>query len=482
MHYIAAQSPFDQTTVLDFWRMIYQCNIKIVVMITNIVEDRIVKCTQYWPDEGQGKVKYGCFTMELIEIREFADYIIRTVKIKSKFSSTIRFVHLFEFCSWPDHGVPDDPIPVLEFRQKVQHYRGNDNTPLLVHCGTGVSRTGTFIAIDALIEQYEVEGMISVFSFVRKIRKDRVAMVRTLKQYVFIYDAIFEAMVAGETRSGSDLKDYYHTLTRKNHHTHRSFLKDQFLCLQRYTRKPSSLNCSTALLPSNWDKNRFPDVIPSDEYRPTLHTFQGMEKTDYINAVFLDSHTKRDHYIVTQTPLHTTVTDFWKLVYDYDVRTIIMMETYKHEDDTCAEYWPENRAKKYEPFIIDNTEAYQKENITIRHFKVTNMHSPHSSTREVRQYQFNAWEDSEFVPRSKSMLIDMIRTVAEWQREVAGDTTPIVVHCKDGATNSGLFCAASVVCQAMEMDGSVDVFHTVKHIKRRRNQIVDLLVCIVYVV
>ncbi|KAK3088245.1 hypothetical protein FSP39_016552, partial [Pinctada imbricata] len=474
--YIAAQSPFDEDTVLDFWRMIYQYNVKVVVMITNIIEDKIVKCTQYWPEQEEEKVRYGAFTLKLIEHQEYSDYVIRTIRIKVKHDTgPPKVVHLFEFCSWPDHGVPDDAIPLLEFRHKVRLYHGTDQSPLVVHCGTGVSRTGTYIAIDSLLEQYENEGMISVFAFIRRMRKDRIAMVRTAKQYVFIYEAIFEARVAGDTRAGFDLKQKYHTLTMRNRKTKHSFLKDQFLSLQRYTRRIHPGMCSDAMSPVNCNKNRFPDVVPPNKYRPILRTPGGLDRTDYINAVSLDSHLVRDHFILTQTPLHTTIIDFWKLVFDHDVSTIVMMEDFRNEDDTCAEYWPENKIKKFEPFFVDNTNIWQQENVTIRHFKIHNMLHPKDTPREVRQFQFNAWNDTDFIPKSKSMFLDLVDLVRSWQEQSCEDLSPVIVHCKDGATHSGLFCAVWNICEAMRADSDVDVYHTVKHMKRRRNQIVDTL-------
>lgn len=474
--YIAAQSPFDEETVLDFWRMLFQYNIKVVVMITNVVEDKIVKCSKYWPDSEMGTVRYGSFTLALIDEKQYADFVIRSVKIKTKHDAHTKVVHIFDFCSWPDHGVPDDPIPLLEFRHKVREYHGNDKSPLVVHCGTGVSRTGTFIAIDSLIEQYEADGVISVYSFVRRMRKDRIAMVRTVKQYIFIYESIFEARVAGDTRAGFDLKEKYHTLTMRNPKTKHSFLRDQFRSLQLFTRKPNQKQCSVSNLPVNYSKNRFPDVVPPNDYRPILKTPGGLERTDYINAVFLDSHELNSHFIVTQSPLHTTVTDFWKLVYDHGVQTIVMMEDYKSEDDTTAEYWPEDKIKKFEPFFVDNTNIWQQENVTIRHFKLHNMLKPKGTPREVRQFQFNAWSENDFVPKSKTMLLDLIDLVRSWQRQSNENTLPVLVHCKDGATHSGLFCAVWTICEAMEMDHDVDVYHNVKHMKRRRPQIVDTLV------
>ncbi|XP_052091999.1 receptor-type tyrosine-protein phosphatase kappa-like isoform X2 [Mytilus californianus] len=476
--YIAAQSPFDEETVLDFWRMINQTNVSVIVMITNIIEDNIVKCTKYWPDQDQGKVTYGHFFLELIDTQEFASYVIRTMKFKSNstYSST-RVVHIFDFCSWPDHGVPDDPIPLLEMRFKVKEYNSDTPaSPLLVHCGTGVGRTGAYIAIDSLLEQYDREGRISISAFVRRLRKDRVQMVRTIKQYIFIYDAIFEAKHAGQTRTGLDLKEKYHLLTRKNPKTKHSYLRDQFECLSNFTRKLHSANCSDALSHINLDKNRFPDVIPTNMHRAVLSTPGGVGRTDYINAVLLDSHRQKDHFIVTQTPLHTTIIDFWKLVYDFNVHTIVMMENYKHEDDTCAEYWPEEKKmKQFEPFFIDSIAVYQQDNITIRHFKIHSMLNPKVQAREIRQFQFNACNDTDFVPKSKSMFLDLFDLVKDWQNVSCEDDCPVIVHCKDGATHSGFYVAISNICDAMLHDGDVDVYHTVRRVKKRRTQIVDLV-------
>ncbi|KAK3593699.1 hypothetical protein CHS0354_013594 [Potamilus streckersoni] len=473
--YIAVQSPFDEDTVLDFWRMIYQYRISVVVMVEKIVEDNIVKCTQYWPEEG--RVEYGEFELDLIKTDTFADFCIRAINLRLKSEKEWQLVNIFEFLSWPEHGVPVNAIPLLEMRRKVRECQrqGDDRTPVVVHCGTGVSRTGTYIAIDALLEQYEIEGRISVHSFVKKIRKDRIAMVRTVKQYVFIYETIFEAFVVGNTTMGFDMKEKYHQLTKKNPKTGHSYLKDQFKCLQEFTRKIYPNQCEAAYLPANADKNRFHDVVPPDAYRPVLRTPGGLGRTDYINALFLDGYHHPNHFIITQTPLHTTVIDFWKLVYDYDINTIVMMENYKNEDDTCAEYWPSEDMKQYEPFFVQCVRVFQDENVTIRDLNLINMQKP-KQKRPIRQFQFNAWSDPEFTPKSKSMLLDLIYLVKQWQIQTNTNQKTILIHCKDGATHSGLFCAVYILCEKFEEEGEVDVFHTIKHLKRRRSQIIDILV------
>ncbi|KAK7497042.1 hypothetical protein BaRGS_00011778 [Batillaria attramentaria] len=444
--YIAAQSPYNDVTAVDFWRLIHQLGLKTVVMIANVVEDNIVKCTQFWPEQ-EGKVTIGRFLLELLEEMVYADFTVRDISVREGREQHGRIVRLFEFTSWPDHGVPSDPIPFLDMRYKVRQYHGDDPGPILVHCGTGVARTGVFIAVDALIDQYAAEGRISVFSFVRKMRKERPLMVRTYKQYVFIYESIFEEFHAGDTMVDTEtLKPKYHEWTQKNYKTSRSYLRDQFQLLQRLTRGPEEAECAAALLPLNAHRNRYPDVVPSDLHRPVLMTPASLSKTDYINAVFVDGYRKRNQFILTQTPLHTTIVDFWRLVYDYRVQTVVMMENYRHESDTCAEYWPTDvNMKQWEPFFIETTAAFQEENVTIRNLKLRNTQRPNEPPRLLRQFQFNAWADNSFTPISKTMAMDLLDLVLDYQENSESPNSPIVVHCEDGATHSGMFVALSLV-------------------------------------
>ncbi|XP_012939263.1 receptor-type tyrosine-protein phosphatase F [Aplysia californica] len=468
--YIAAQSPFDDRTVLDFWRLIYQRSIKTVVMITNVVEDEIVKCTQYWPD--QTKTSYGNFLFQLVDQSEFADYIVRTISVTLLGEENSKIVKLFEFTSWPDHGVPDDPIPLLEMRYKVRRYHHQDPGPILVHCGTGVARTGVFIAVDALIEQYANEGQVMTFDFVRKIRKDRPYMVRTLKQYVFIYEALFEEFHAGDTLIDFDLKERYHNWTQRNPRTNCTYLRDQFQLLDSFTRGPRRDECKAGLLEVNIQKNRYLDVLPAEKHRPILISPGGLNPTDYINALFVDGYLRKNQFIITQTPLHTTIIDFWKLIYDHDVRTIVMVENFKNEDDTCAEYWPSVNLKQFEPFFIETTAVYQQDNITIRNFKICSTDHPSRPGKLVRQFQFNAWEQPNLTPQSKTLMLDLMDMVFNWQEESCKNERPVVVHCQDGSSHSGLFAILSIICEKMEEDEEVDVYRTIKHIKRRRPQFI----------
>ncbi|KAL8611821.1 hypothetical protein ACOMHN_053542 [Nucella lapillus] len=470
--YIAAQSPYDERTAVDFWRLIHQNRIKTVLLVANGVEDHIVKCTQYWPREG--KARMGQFYLELREEWVYADFTVREVMVRESGEAHARSVRLYDCTSWPDHGVPQDPVPFLHLRYKVRQYHGDEPGPILVHCGTGVGRTGVFIAVDSLLDQYSAEGRVSVFSFVRKMRKERPLMVRTLKQYQFVYDCLLEEFQAGDTMvDASSIKNKYRDWTSKNAKTGRSFLRDQFQLLHRLTEGPAPDQCRKARLPENAKRNRYPDVIPSDLYRPELFTPAKFANTDYINALFVDGYRNRKQFIVTQTPLHTTLVDLWRLVYDHHVTTVVMMDRYRHEDDTCAQYWPEEVSmKQWEPFFVESTAAFQQDDVTIRNLKVVNSQSPQEPPLMVRQFQFNAWAPNSFVPASKTMLLDLLDMVTEHQASSDHPHSPIVVHCQDGATHSGIFVCLALLCERMEEEEEVDVYHVIKQVKRRRPQII----------
>lgn len=476
--YIAAMSPFNEETVLDFYRMIYQLKLPTVVMITKVEEEQFVKCTQYWPDV-QAVVTFENFILQMEEVQQFPDYVVRVISLKGREEKSIHTVTVFDYTSWPEHGVPNDTIPILELRDKVRAVTPPES-PILVHCGTGVGRTGCFIALDALLEQYKAENDVNVFHFVKTMRESRVSMVRTIRQYAFIYDALFEAVVIGDVSVGEDLKERYRDMIKKNYKTGHTFLKDQFLSLQEFTPKLKKQECSTALLPANINKNRYPDLVPPNAYRAIINTLGGPERTDYINAVFLDSHTRKNHFILTQTPVPSTVLDFWKLIYDYKVSTIVMMEEQK-VDQGHAQYWPDDEHPNIEtsPYVVENTESRVEGDdgqIVLSTLRVHNLQIPRAQPREVRLFQLHSWTGPAFVPSSKTVLLDLIDLVDDWQRFSSGDTSPVLVHCSDGATQSGLFCAVSVICSKMLHEGRVDVYHTIKHLKRRRPQIVDQLV------
>jgi len=309
--YIAAQSPFNEVTICDFWRMIHQEAVANIVFISGLVEDSIVKSEQYWFEDDETHV-YASISVSLLRIDRFANFVIRKFNIKKVDESSSRKVTQFQYTAWPEHGVPADPIPLLEFRTKVRasEDRVTDGS-LLVHCGTGVSRTGVFIATDYCLMRANVENTVNVHSCSLAMRQCRPMMIRTLKQYIFTYDVLFEALIAQHCLIGRDVKSAYSVLMKVTPTLDHSHFRQQFKILEKYIDTPTPESCAEGLNAHNITKNRFSTVglIARDCDRPVLKggSITGTSRPQYINALLIDSYTQREAFIVTQTPLPHTV-------------------------------------------------------------------------------------------------------------------------------------------------------------------------------
>jgi len=72
------------------------------------------------------------------------------------------------------------PTSLLAFHRKFRSYDGELSAgPDIIHCSAGVGRTGTFIALDYLLEQAKAEGVVDVLQCVKQMRQARVNMIQT---------------------------------------------------------------------------------------------------------------------------------------------------------------------------------------------------------------------------------------------------------------------------------------------------------------
>ncbi|CAN9509093.1 unnamed protein product [Ophioblennius macclurei] len=206
--YIATQGPLPGT-VGDFWRMIWEQQVKGVVMVTNCVELGRTKCEQYWPPVHQSR-PFGELVVTTTSEQKEPNWTLRTFGVTNKNTSEERTVEHFHFTAWPDHGVPQNTEILLDFRERVRQHIGRNGgrTPTVVHCSAGVGRTGTIIALDVLLQQLESEQAVGINSFVHRMRLSRPYMVQTESQYVFLHQCILDSL---RTRERIDEHIYENT-------------------------------------------------------------------------------------------------------------------------------------------------------------------------------------------------------------------------------------------------------------------------------
>nr|XP_040029331.1 receptor-type tyrosine-protein phosphatase O isoform X2 [Gasterosteus aculeatus aculeatus] len=186
--YIATQGPLPETRN-EFWKMVLQEKCPLVVMLTQCTERRRVKCDHYWPFTDE-PVMYGEISVEMLSESESPEWTIR--KFRLGYADQSQDVLHLNYTSWPDHGVPTVNAieSILQFVHIVRQQASRTRDPVVVHCSAGVGRTGTFIALDRLMQHIREHEFADILGMVSEMRSHRLSMVQTEEQYVFIHQCV----------------------------------------------------------------------------------------------------------------------------------------------------------------------------------------------------------------------------------------------------------------------------------------------------
>ncbi|XP_060552122.1 tyrosine-protein phosphatase Lar-like isoform X4 [Ruditapes philippinarum] len=464
--YIATQGPLPETFG-DFWRMVWEQRCATIVMMTKLEERSRIKCDQYWP--GRGAETYGLMHVLLVDVAELATYTIRTFHIQRYGVPEKREVRQFQFTAWPDHGVPDHPTPLLMFMRRVKATNPPDAGPVICHCSAGVGRTGAFIVIDAMLERIKHEKTVDIYGHVTCLRAQRNYMVQTEDQYIFIHDALLEAVTCGNTEvPARSLSPHIQKLMQPEPGETVTGMELEFKRLANMKASPNRF--VSANLPVNKFKNRLVNILPYESTRVALQPIRGVDGSDYINASFINGYRYRRAYVATQGPLADTTEDFWRMLWEHNSTIIVMLTKLREMGrEKCHQYWPSERSARYQYFVVDPMAEYNMPQYILREFKVTDARDGQSRT--IRQFQFTDWPE-QGVPKSGEGFIDFIGQVHK-TKEQFGQEGPITVHCSAGVGRTGVFITLSIVLERMRYEGVVDMFQTVKMLRTQRPAMVQ---------
>ncbi|CAL1530188.1 unnamed protein product [Lymnaea stagnalis] len=234
--YIATQGPLT-STMLDFYRMIWQEGSRVIINLARITERGKVQINIYWPTaeenyeklfvfehpvDSSGKKEFICqYRVKLITETGDQTYIKREMVLtrenkEGKPMEEPRKIYQFHYMIWPDYNVPDDPGSMIDFLERINNLLDSlpSPGPVVVHCSAGIGRTGTLIVTDMIITQIKTYGFdcdIDIFKTILMVRAQRSGLVQTQSQYQFVYLAVQRYMeierqrqLAGQTNAGRE--------------------------------------------------------------------------------------------------------------------------------------------------------------------------------------------------------------------------------------------------------------------------------------
>ena len=165
------------------------------------------KCEQYWPERvGETISPDGGVSVLLQSVLPFTEYEIRELvltNVRAGSSTQLSCmcgahglhrlpfhpqpsvsplnVNQVAYLAWPDHGIPANAMSIINFIQRIRKlHPPMHQKPLIVHCSSGVGRTGTFIMLDSMMQRMAAEYSVNIHQFVCQLRTQRPLMVQTV--------------------------------------------------------------------------------------------------------------------------------------------------------------------------------------------------------------------------------------------------------------------------------------------------------------
>ncbi|WAQ98702.1 PTPRE-like protein [Mya arenaria] len=460
--FIASQGP-TKNMIDDFWRMVWQENAEKIVMLTNLIEMATVKCLKYWPEMDQ-TCSFGGVDISLAAVKTFRDYEMRTLIVK-KGQSKSRRIQQYHFKAWPDKDVPDNGWCLVEFLNAVE--TKSTNSPIIVHCSAGVGRTGTFVALDNLVDQTKTENCVRPLQMVEALRRQRVNMVQTMDQYIYLHEALAEALLMGTDHIWyRQFESVHSSMMTREPDQKQTRLVQQFLLIEK------SLTNESQLVQNGPEYGNMETILSEiDAYRPKLKK-RGSEFTQQLGAILLPSFSGKNSFLLCISPCEEELEEFWSLVEEQHVITVIMLTASSCRAHQTSVNMGGNGNGKVGRYSVNFIQERKNKTFNERSFSFRDEDNEDEDyLTTIKQFQITGWADEETLPPMQNML-DCLDAVRKWQPHLA-ENRPVLIHCETGHKRSGMIAALLNELHRMEKTrGQINIVETVKTMKQRNKDII----------
>eukprot|EP00118_Oscarella_pearsei_P018624 m.191630 g.191630 ORF g.191630 m.191630 type:complete len:2530 (+) comp39450_c0_seq43:90-7679(+) len=460
--YIAAQGP-ARDTVDDFWRMIWEKKVAVIVMIAEVGE-----CVKYWPSLGSG-LEFGHLQVTLDSIQKSDDFTVRQLSVTD--GQRTSFVTHYHFNQWPNAGQSLKTWPFLEFVIQARKgcEQGHRKASMLVHCTNGSGRTGSFITIDMALQHLIKSDTVDLFGLILSMRQFRPQMVETIGQYVYCHNVVLDHLLRRGSRvSAENVRSLVRSLNVVDS-TSNSIGYDRHLkLLEKMNGSMQNVSYSLGANPANAAKNRYSQFLPPDKTGVLLKSpLDSTDCSSYINAYYVEGpgNDKQSTFIAAQCPLSCTMSDFWTMVWEQNSRIIVMLAQLRESGKKNSEkFWPrKGRPLSFGNLVVVFKNEENNKKFVKREFQLINASNKEESVRLVAHFHIVDWPPAD-VPKLPTSVVAVVQETARLQRE-GEDAGRILVTCSDGVQRSSTFCAVYCLIQTLKADAFVDVVKVI-HILR----------------
>ncbi|XP_060576316.1 receptor-type tyrosine-protein phosphatase epsilon-like [Ruditapes philippinarum] len=460
--YIASLGPTEKTTnnFITFWQMVWYEKSELIVMLTNLREPSGMKCEQYWPESGT-TMTYGEMCVSSVKTTIFSEFTVKRFLLsKGKDQRPITHLH---FTAWPDKTVPEDTTTLIEFRHQMKTTATSTSGPIIVHCSAGIGRTGTLIAFDRLVEEGQDKHDVNIFECVKSMRKQRVKMVQTLEQYIYIYKALVGTLCFES--SYMTVKDLRSLVGTPKHMYSKEYqqLKQTVDTVKRDEKDALKSN------ENQTSKNRPGADIPGNRFRVFLNLNREHEDSDYINAVYINSFVKKEFFIVAQTPLPGATEDFICLIYQEDCTCVVSMMDQKDSYQKIGKYLPDgDKILKIGNFKVSCSVLETKHHYTLKKMKICYEGRYERGVKIVYHFQYTQWLAEMEIPDNNVDFVQFVKDVHQYACELGDERSHVLAHCLKANERSGLFCTVLIILEKLDKENQVNISNTIRHLRTRR--------------